>query len=402
MSEAAASARALDPASVDGSGLSRLVWMGAGVGVAGLALALGVSGGGADFYFPYLVAYLFFLSIGLGSLFFVLCLFVTRAGWGVAIRRIVENGMATLPAFALLFIPVWLGRHELFPWLDPEVVAKSKLLQGKAPFLNEPFFMIRALFYFVAWSALATYFSRQSQRQDESGDPAISARLRSVSAPAIIVYALTSTFAAVDWIMSLTPEWYSTMIGVYFFAGSVLAAFAFAIVAVHRMQAQGLLQGLVTVEHVHDLGKLLFAFTVFWTYIGFSQYFLIWYANIPEETVYFMDRNRGTWPAVGKLLVVGHFVIPFFFLMPRAIKRDSRLLVAGALWLLAMHFFDVYWCVMPVHRPDGAQPGIVDLGAMLAVGGFFLAAFGWISSRRALVPLKDPRLPESLTFQNVF
>ncbi len=401
MSEAAGS-RALGPTSFDGRVLSPLVWAGTGAGVVGLALALAVSGGGAEFYFSWLVAYLYFLSIGLGSLFFVMALFVARAGWGVAIRRIIENTMATLPLFALLFIPVWLGRHELFEWLDPEVVAKSKALQGKSGYLNEGFFMIRALVYFVAWSGLATYFSRQSQRQDETGDPEISRRLRSIAAPGIIVWALTITFAAVDWIMSLTPEWYSTMIGVYFFSGSVIGAFAFSLVAVHGIQARGKLQGIVSVEHRHDLGKLLFAFTVFWTYIGFSQYFLIWYANIPEETVYFMNRSRGTWPVIAKVLIFGHFVVPFFFLMPRAVKRSAKLVVSGAFWLLAMHFFDVYWCVMPVHRPDAALPGIVDAAALLAVGGFFLAAFGYVSSRRALVPLKDPRLPESLTFQNVF
>lgn len=387
----------------DGAALSQITWAGAAAGAVGLIGSLALSSGqAAQFYFSWLVAFLYFLSIALGGLFFVLVLFVCRAGWGVAIRRVVENVMATLPVFALLFVPVWLGRHELYVWTDAAEVAKSAVLKGKSGYLNEGFFLARAIFYFVCWGGLALYFSGQSQKQDESGDQKITRRLQAVAAPGIIVFSLTLTFAAVDWMMSLEPEWYSTMYGVYYFAGSLLADFAFVIVAIAFLQTRGSLRGVVTVEHVHDLGKLLFAFTVFWTYIAFSQYFLIWYANIPEETVYYLHRSIGSWPKVAKILIFGHFVIPFFFLMPRAIKRSTPLLVVGALWLLAMHFMDIYWCVMPTHLEHGAHLGALDAATMLAVGGFFLAAFGWVSSRRALVPLRDPRLPESLSFQNIF
>ena len=220
-------------------------------------------------------------------------LFVCRAGWGVALRRVVENVMATLPVFAVLFVPIWLGRHELFVWTDAAEVAKNAVLRGKSGYLNEGFFLIRAIFYFIAWSGLATYFSRQSQKQDETGDERITrqapARWRRLG---IIVFSLTLTFAAVDWMMSLEPEWYSTMFGVYYFSGSLLATFAFVVVAIALLHSRGPLRGVVTVEHIHDIGKLLFAFTVFWTYIAFCQYFLIWYGNIPEETTYFMHRAR--------------------------------------------------------------------------------------------------------------
>jgi hypothetical protein len=355
----------------------------------------------ADFYFSWLVAYLYFLSIALGALFFVLTLFVCRAGWSVTLRRVVENVMATLPVFAVLFVPIWLGRHDLFVWTDPAEVAKSAALRGKSGYLNEEFFAIRAIVYFIAWAGLATYFSRQSQRQDESGDERITRRLQAVAAPGLIVFSLTVTLASVDWIMSLEPEWYSTMFGVYYFAGSLLSAFAFTVVAVGFLHSRGFLRGIVTTEHIHDVGKLLFAFVVFWTYIAFCQYFLIWYGNIPEETTYFMHRSRDGWPTVAKLLAVGHFAFPFFFLMPRFVKRSGPLLVAGALWLLVMHFMDLYWCVIPVHREEGAHLGISDVTTMLAVGGFFLATLGWVSSRRALVPLRDPRLAESISFENV-
>ncbi len=385
-----------------GAALVRVTWIGAALGVGGLAasLALGATQM-RHFYFSWLVAYLYFLSIALGSLFFTLVLFVCRAGWSVVLRRVLENVMATLPVFAVLFIPIWIGRHELFVWTDASAVAESHVLQGQRPFLNDTFFLIRALIYFVAWSALAVYFSRQSQKQDTSGDERITRRLQRVAAPGIVVFALTLTFASVDWIMSLDPEWYSTMIGVYYFSGAVLACFAFLILAITGIQASGPLRGVVTVEQMHDLGKLLFGFTVFWAYIAFSQYFLIWYANIPEETVYYIGRSQGSWATVGKVLVVGHFALPFFFLMPRAVKRSRPLLGAAALWLLVMHFVDITWCVMPTLSEHGLSLSVLDATTMLAVGGCFLAAFGWMSSRRALVPLGDPRLPESLSFENV-
>jgi hypothetical protein len=384
----------------DGRPLASITWIGAAIGAVGLAASL-ASSSKADFYFSWLVAYLYFLSIALGALFFVLVLFVCQAGWSVTLRRVVENVMATLPVFAVLFLPIWVGRHELFAWTDAAEVAKSAVLRGKSGYLNEGFFAVRAIFYFIAWGGLAAYFSAQSQKQDQSGDERITRRLQAVAAPGIIVFSLTVTMASVDWIMSLDPEWYSTMFGVYYFAGSLLSAFAFIVVAIAFIQSRGLLRGIVTTEHVHDIGKLLFAFVVFWTYIAFCQYFLIWYGNLPEETSYFMHRSHGGWPSVAKVLAVGHFAIPFFFLMPRAIKRSRPLLVTGALWLLAMHFMDLYWCVIPVHREAWAHLRISDVTTMLAVGGFFLATLGWVSSRRALVPLRDPRLAESMSFENV-
>ncbi len=399
MSQAATAT--IDPAQNSGRALGRLTTVGAVLGLVGIGAAVAFSGGTKQFYFSWLVAYLYFLSIALGALFFVLVHTVTRAAWGVTLRRILENVMATLPVFALLFVPIWLGRHELYPWTHPEEVAHNVLLKGKAPFLNEGFWFIRAVFYFTAWSALATYFSTQSQKQDETGDERISARLRGAAPIGIVLFALTSTFATIDWMMSLEAEWYSTMIGVYFFSGAVVAILSFTILLVQFAHSQGALRGVVTVEHMHDVAKLLFGFTVFWAYIAFSQYFLIWYANIPEETIYYMKRQVGSWQSAGMLLAAGHFLIPFFFLMPRAVKRHSALLVLIAIWQLLMHFLDLHWCVMPNLHPEGVRFGATDLAAFVGVGGVFLAAIGWVSSRRALVPLRDPRLPESLSFENV-
>ena len=392
---------AVDPARLDGRAFGSLTGIGAGVGVVGLGAALVLGGRSPQFYFSWLVAYLYFLSIALGGLFFVLVLAISRAGWGITIRRILENLMATLPIFAALFVPIWIGRHELYEWTHPDVVAANPALVGKAPFLNEGFFFIRAVVYFVIWSSLATYFSTQSQRQDESGDERVSARLRFLSAPGIMLFALTLTFATIDWMMSLQPEWYSTMIGVYYFAGSCVAILCVVVLATLFAHSRGALRDVVTVEHLHDVGKLMFGFVIFWTYIAFSQYFLIWYANLPEETIFYMRRSVGSWQSVGMVLAFGHFLLPFFFLMPRAVKRSPGLLATAAIWLLIMHFVDLHWNVMPVLHRDGLHFGLIDVATLLAVGGFFVAAFGWVSSRRALVPLRDPRLPESLSFENV-
>lgn len=391
----------VDPAQHSGKALGRLTGIGAVLGVIGLGASLALAGGTKQFYFSWLVAYMYFLSIALGALFFVLVHTVTRAAWGVTLRRVVENVMATLPVFALLFVPIWLGRHEIYEWMHAEAAAHNPIIQGKAAFLNEGFWFTRAIFYFVAWSVLATWFSTQSQKQDETGEERISARLRGAAPIGIVLFALTTTFATIDWMMSLEPMWYSTMIGVYFFSGAVVAILSFTLLLVHFAYAQGALRGVVTVEHLQDVAKLLFGFTIFWAYIAFSQYFLIWYANIPEETIYYMKRQVGSWQSAGMMLALGHFLVPFFFLMPRAVKRQSALLIVMAIWQLLMHFLDLHWCIMPNLHPEGMKLGLTDVAAFAAVGGIFLAALGWVSSRRALVPLRDPRLPESLSFENV-
>jgi hypothetical protein len=348
----------------------------------------------------WLVAFVFFLSLALGCLFFVLSQFAAQAGWSVVVRRVAETAMGTLPVFALLFLPIALGIPHLYHWAEEGATAHDALLRWKEPYLNTGFFLLRALGYFVVWSALALYFLRASRAQDRTGELSVTRRLQRRAGPGIALFAVTVTFAAVDWLMSLDPHWYSTIFGVYFFAGSLMGGFALVILVVAAMQWSGLLRRLVTADHFHDLGKLLFALTCFWSYIAFSQYFLIWYANIPEEIAWYADRMQGSWRTVSQVLAVGHFGLPFFFLLPSRVKRNPAALVAGACWMLAMHYLDLYWLVMPGHHPEGFSPGMTDLAAFLAVGGVFFAAFGWILRRGALVPFRDPRLVESLTYDN--
>jgi hypothetical protein len=302
---------------------------------------------------------------------------------------------------AALFLPLLLGLHDLYEWTHAEAVEQDALLRWKAPYLNLTFFLIRALIFFGIWSFLAFLYYRGSRGQDVTGDPGVTARLRRLAGPAIIVLALTQTFASIDWIMSLTPHWYSTIFGVYFFAGSFVGFIALLSIVVPAMRGAGLLDTVISAEHLHDIGKFLFAFTAFWAYIGFSQFFLMWYANLPEETVWYKARMEESWMQVSVFLMVGHFVVPFFYLMGRSVKRKGVTLALGGAWMLAMHFLDLYWQVMPTLHPKGLSPSLLDVAAFVAIGGCFVAAASWLMRRQALVPLRDPRLAESLAFENV-
>src|SRR5687767_12906327 len=277
-----------------------------------------------QFFLSWLVSFLFFLSLALGALFFVLIQYAAQGGWGIVLRRIGGTTFAMLPVMAALFLPLLLGLHDLYEWSHAEAVAEDPLLQWKAPYLNVPFFLIRAALFFTIWSFIAVLYYRGSRDQDATGDPGISARLRRFAGPAIIVLALTQTFASVDWIMSLTPHWYSTMFGVYFFAGSFVGFIALLSVVASAMRGAGLLDTVISPEHLQDIGKLLFAFTVFWAYIAFSQFFLVWYANLPEETTWYRARMEGSWMTVSIFLMPDIFVRPFSYLMVRALKRGGR------------------------------------------------------------------------------
>ena len=385
-----------------GHSWNRLPLFGAVAALLG-AVACAILGPGnpKQFFFSWLVSFLFFLSLGLGALFFVLIQYASQGGWGIVLRRIGETTFVTLPVMAVLFVPVLLGLHDLYEWSHAGAAEHDALLRWKAPYLNVPFFLIRAAAFFVIWSAIAVFYYRGSGGQDVTGDPGVSARLRRFAGPALIVLALTQTFASIDWIMSLSPHWYSTMFGVYFFAGSFVGFIALLSVVAAAMRGAGLLDTIISPEHLHDIGKFLFAFTAFWAYIAFSQFFLMWYANMPEETIFYKARLEGSWKTVSILLMVGHFAVPFLFLMGRAVKRRGSTLAIGGAWLLVMHFVDLYWQVMPTLHPEGFRPSILDVAALMTVGGCFVAAASWLMRRQALVPVRDPRLAESLAFENI-
>jgi hypothetical protein len=384
---------------------ARVARIAALVGLVGLVASLAIAALGADgwrrFFFSYLLSFSYLLTLALGALFFVILQHLTRAGWSVVVRRWAEAIAATLPVLAVLAVPIAaFGLHHLYHWTHAEAVAADHLLQAKQPYLNVPFFVLRLAIYFAVWVLLSRFFLARSLAQDESGDPALTLQMERRSAPAMLVFALTATFAAFDLLMSLDPHWYSTMFGVYVFAGSVVSFLALLIVVVFAAQRAGLLRHAVTVEHYHDLGKLLFAFTVFWAYIAFSQYMLMWYANLPEETAWLLRRQSNGWGWIGLTLVFGQFLLPFAALLSRAPKRRPRMVAAVAAWVLAMHWFDLFWVVIPEVAPQRAVPSLLDLTTLLGLGGVVVAVAVHQMRRHSVVPERDPRLTESLMFEN--
>ncbi|MFT7622500.1 MAG: hypothetical protein ACI9WU_001673 [Myxococcota bacterium] len=382
----------------------KLPKMGMGVGAVGLGLSvvLAFVSGKDQFYYSYLVAYLFFLSISLGGLFFVLVHHATKSGWAVAMRRIAENIMGTLPLMAVLFLPVLAGLHQhvLFHhWT--EMGADDAILQGKSAYLNVPFFYVRAVIFFAAWALLSRFFRGTSIKQDTTGDHSLSERMLRKSYPGLAVFVFSISFASWDWIMTHDPHWYSTMYGVYYFAGTGLSIYAVLAMMVIIMPRKGLLADTFTIEHQHALGKLTWGFTVFWAYIAFSQFMLIWYANIPEETLWFKHRVTGSWETVTILLAIGHFVLPFFFLIARTMKRIPNALLACCIWLMAMHYVDLHWQIMPVLHNHDAHPALLDLTTFIGVGGIWVGYFMKLMTSGNMIPIKDPRLSESLSFENM-
>ena len=406
---------------------AQLALLAIGAGLVGAAWATG----GKSFFFSYLVGYMGVLGICLGALFFTMVQHITRAGWSVVVRRTAENIAGALPVMALLFVPVLVGSHDLYHhWMDAKIVPGEQgydaVLAGKSAWLNSNFFFVRAAIYFVVWIGLATYFRGQSIKQDETGDPAISLRLSRVAAPGLLLFALSTTFAAFDWIMSLDPHWFSTIFGITYFAGGVMAFFAFTILLTRWLGSKGYLAnangGAMSTEHFHDLGKFLFAFMVFWTYTNFSQYMLIWYANLPEETAWYDHRAHNGWSAIGTLLIVGHFLFPFAFLMSRHVKRNPLGLAFGAIFLLVIHCIDMQYLILPnmAHGDHAAPAGEAAHGGFGHALGEYLHTISWsdfgcyvgllsllggvvlMNVRRTnLVPVRDPRLAESLKFQNI-
>ena len=375
------------------------------VGVAGLAIAvsLAFSRGGetrAHFFPSYLVSFTFYLSLCLGGFFFVLIQHLTRAGWSVVVRRIAEVVAANTTIMAVLAIPILLGVREIFDWANPAYLAEHPLVQRKTAYLNIPFFAIRLAFCLGLWVLLTNWFLRRSVEQDRTGDVELTNRMQRLAAPATFLFALTLTIAAFDLLMSLEAEWFSTMFGVYFFSGSVVGFLALLPLVTYLLQKMGWLSRTVTVEHYHDMGKLVFAFVVFWTYIAFSQYMLIWYGNLPEETFWYQRRQTGQWTWWSILLLAGHFVVPFFGLISRIPKRRKGLLAAAAVWVLFMHFVDLYYVVMPHTSAERIPLSIVDVACFLGIGGIFVAAAAHRMAKISLIPVKDPRLSESLAFEN--
>ncbi|MHB8417941.1 MAG: hypothetical protein ACYDCL_07685 [Myxococcales bacterium] len=348
----------------------------------------------------YLVAFAYWCSICIGALGWLMSFHASKARWIVAVRRPLEALATTAPALLLLFAPIAARPGAIYVWVHPRPVPaqNAALLAFRHTYLTVPFFVARALVYFAFWIAFGTLLWRWSRRQDTSGEPSLTAKQRRLSGWGLVVLALTGTFAAFDWLMSLEPDWASTTFGFYYLSGAMVAGIALLILVVAAEDRWGVLGVELLPAHYHNLGKLLFTFVCFWAYIAFTQYLLIWIGNEPEEITWFVARTSRGWTWVAILLIAAHFALPFLILLSRDVKRHRLPIALMSLWMLLAHYLDLYWLVMPRPYRASPHPRWTDLTAFAGVGG---AVLGWAALRllgRPAVPVGDPYLAESLRY----
>lgn len=369
--------------------------MALGLGALGLiALAAGFLADHAQFYRSYLLAYVFVIGVPLGSLALLMVHHLSGGAWGLVVRRTFEASARTLPLMALLFIPVVFGIHDLYEWSHAEVVARDPIVAHKTAYLNQTGFIVRSLVYFTIWSVLALLLTRWSAQQDTGEVPY--GNFGKVSGPGLLILALSVTFASVDWVMSLDPHWFSTIFGLWFLMGQALTALAFTIVIAFLVSRDGRLATVITSEKFHDYGKLLFAFIMLWAYLSYSQFLIIWSANLPEEIPYYLRRLGDGWQTVSLAIVFGHFVLPWLILLWRPTKTVPRWLMAVALFMLAMRYLDVFWLIAPWVKQGAFGVHWMDLASLVGLGGFWVGVFCHLLKGRALLPVGDPYLPEVL------
>jgi hypothetical protein len=380
------------PASV--SGLQRLGTIAAIVGVALAGVGLALSG--LDrFYQAYLVGYTFWLGVTLGSMALLMVQHLSGGAWGVVIRRPLEAATGTMPAMAVLFVPIALGMHSLYEWTH-EGALNDPMIAAKAGYLNTPFFLARAVFYLVVWTAMSQLLLKWSREQDQTGDPVYAKKLSVLSGGGLVVYAFTVNFSTTDWLMSVNPHWFSTMWGPLFMVGQGLAALALAINVLVLLMDSAPMDRVLSAAHFHDLGKLLFAFLMLWAYLTFSQFLIIYSANLAEEVPHYISRSQGGYEYITIALIFLHFIVPYSLLLSRDVKRGITRLRLIAAWLILMRIVDYYWQVVPEFR-DTLSVSVVDLALPVALGGIFLALFAMRLKGQPLLPLHDAGLEKALT-----
>ena len=346
--------------------------------------------------FDAVILYLFMVSLAVGALFLLALEYITGAVWSVPMRRVTEFFAGLSPFLLILVLPLFLHIHDLFHWSHAEAVQQDPILQGKAAYLNIPFFVTRTLVFIGIWIAFAALFVRHSTHQDITKDAALTRSNVRLAAVFFPLFAFTITFTAIDWGMSLEPHWFSTIYGVYYFSGTVIAALAAVTLVVVLFHERGYLPGLRR-DHFYSLGALLFGFVNFWAYIAFAQFLLIWYANLPEETYWFIARWENGWQIVSVLLIVMKFAVPYIVLLPQEAKMDTRRLKIMAVWLLAAHFVDLFWLVMPTHS-ESLSLSWTELGFPLVAVGMTVLLLSWKTKRYNLVPVGDPKLQRAMDF----
>lgn len=343
----------------------------------------------------FLLGYFFWMCISLAGVFFAALQHLTGAYWSVTVRRVAESFIAYLPYAFVLFFVLLFGVHHLYEWTHHEEVMHDPILKLKIGYLNVPFFVIRHIAMYAGVFILGGWLVRNSLRQDKNGNPQLTQLNAKISAPFMLVFGWLFTFVSFDLLMSLFPHWFSTIFGVYAWSGLFYSGLAMLTLWTVLLKRKGYLQGFVTEDHYHDLGKLMFTFLVFWGYIAFSQFMLIWYANLPEETPYFLVRAKGGWMEVSYALMIVKFAIPFFILISRPAKRNENVLIFMCLWFLAAQWLDLYWMIFPRFF-ESPIFGWMEVGVFTGFAGLFMFAVGNFLSKVSVVAIRDPRLEQAL------
>jgi hypothetical protein len=365
------------------------------VGVVGcVLLGVGAFLGPAQFFQSLIFAFFFWMTLTIGSSILLMIQHLTGGVWGLMLRRMLESSIMTLPLLLVVFLVLLLGMGDLYEWSHPEAVAADKILQLKAPYLNVPGFIGRGLLYFGVFILIGYLLNRWSTEQDTNPDSKIADRLRTLSGPGIPVFVLLWTLAATEWGMSLEPHWFSSMYPVTFIVEGFLATFAWGIIALTIMRGKQMLPYNVPTDRLHDLGKFMFAFTVLWTYINFSQFLIIWGGNIPEETPWYYHRFNGGWQILALGLMFGHFFLPFFALMSRHVKRNFRAVSFIAGYIVFIQIVFVFWTIIPAFHADGFHISLLDPLALIGVGGLWMALWARNLKQRPLLPPNDHRIPQ--------
>lgn len=383
-----------------GPSMDRLQRMSLMIGVVFLVItAIGLFVDPGQFFRSYLFAYVYTLGLSIGCLGILLLHHTVGGKWGVVTRRLLESGARTFPLMAILLVPVLLGMTSLYLWARPELAEHDAAIKWKSGYLNVPFFIARMVLYFAIWMLYAWVLNRKSLEQDRTGDPGLMLRMRQISAPGLLVFTLAGTFAFFDLIMSLEPHWFSTIYGALFLVGEMLLTFAFLIAMLVVLSRRPPFSEILTQRHFHDLGNLMFAFTVLWAYLSFSQFLIIWSGNLPNEIPWYVRRISGGWGVIAVLLIVFHFFVPFFILLNRFVKKNPNLLYWVAIGMVVVRLLDVYWVVEPAFYQDEFplhkqvfQLHWLDVAAPVGLVGVWIAYFLWNLKRYPIVPVKDPRL----------
>lgn len=367
------------------------------VGAAGLALCgVGWVLNPTQFYRSYLLGFLLWNGLALGCLAIAFLHQLSGGVWGAVIRRILESATRTFPLTLLFFLPLLLGIHSLYIWSNPAVVAADKALQHKSAYLNVNFFLLRAALYFAIWLLISYLFNKWSLAEDGASPETWSLKMQALSGPGLLLYGATVTFSSIDWVMSLKPHWFSTILGMLFIGGQGVAALSFVIAVIVLLASRPPLSEIITGKHLQDLGTLLFAFIMLWAYFSFSQFLLIWSGNLPEEIPFYMSRMNGAWMWVGLFLVLFHFSLPFLLLLSRDLKANPKRIRRLAIWVFCLRFVDLFWIAGPAFEDGAFHLHWMDLAAPVGLGGIWISVFFWQLKQRPLLPAHDPNLEETL------